>query len=536
MHHSLHPNSQTSIRIHRTDEQTYFAVIRSIYDWLIKKKREKVILNKWKEFSFKGQWEQQGNSQIHTVTCIQSEDVRSWALEYVHPDSSLGPKRYWHTHVGLRDTGEDLIISVRVGYSWNHEDLSIEAEPPSPSVPNFVKILVAKFKAYSGRKEFRLIETPLPLGEKGHGQLINDFVFSPERRYPLIVFNGDSEEHKLEANRLASQLTGKAQVVIVANNPTIGDELKQAFPYDYHIAYKTMRVFFPMHTGQRSSVRHRWYDIATTDYEDQRAGIVSGLLRNHNLFEKDAIESIADVYRLISKTKLSKLSQSTTEASPEETQKFYLEYITETENKLKEAKLEAEEYAQIVDEHAATIQNLEWTCQSLAKKTEKTHLLSIDRNILSVLPSSLPEVVNLASKLYADRMIFADEAFESAEESSSCELVADAWAILFHLSTTLYDLVFKTQNPGDIGRTFQDRTGFEYARTEGKQTKNSRELCNLRKIQHNGKDYEIWPHIKKGNEGNKMIRIHFDFDTDTEKILIGFVGLHMGNASTRTKK
>ena len=41
---------------------------------------------------------------------------------------------------------------------------------------------------------------------------------------------------------------------------------------------------------------------------------------------------------------------------------------------------------------------------------------------------------------------------------------------------------------------------------------------------------------KKGNQGTKQIRIHFDYDEENKVIVIGFVGLHMDNASTRGKK
>jgi len=104
------------------------------------------------------------------------------------------------------------------------------------------------------------------------------------------------------------------------------------------------------------------------------------------------------------------------------------------------------------------------------------------------------------------------------------------------MATTLYDLKFSGGEIGDLAKKFQDQAGYEYARSEGPKTKQDGKLSRLRKITHDGKDYEIWAHIKKGNEGTKQIRIYFDFDNELKKIIVGYVGLHMENSSSRGRK
>ena len=538
MNHSLHTNYQTSFRILRKDNQTYFDAIRAVFDWLCTKEKDKSLKFGWQEFSFKGAWEHcyQSNARIQTNTCIEADDQRSWAFEYSHVDKQLGAKRFWHTFVGIRDTGDALIVAAKVAYSWNNEDLSVEAPAPLPSVPYFIGLLIKNFTAYSGRKEFRLIEKPLLLKAAGSGALVRDFIIAPERRYPLIVFNGDSEIHLREANHLSTSLTGKAQIVVLGSDPALGREVKAAFPKDYNIGFGTMRVFFPMGFGPQSPKRHRGFDVTSSEYENQRAGIIHGLLRNHNLVEWNAIESLADVQRLISKVKITKLKESTDGASTEEIHALYQSYIKEIEDQRDEAKQEAEHYAQEIDLLESELRSSEWKRKAIEQTTKNdpsTHDLYTS---LIKLPESLPEVVQLSSKIHKDRLIFAKEAFDSAEESLNCELISDAWQILSHIATTLYDMRFNSENVGDLGKLFQEKTGYEYARTEGKLTKADSKLSRHRKIVHNGKEYEIWPHIKKGNEGNKMIRIHFDFDAEEKMILIGYVGLHMDNASTRGRK
>jgi len=538
MNHSLHTNYQTSFRIVRNNDQSYFDAIRSIYDWICTKEREDSLRKGWNDFCFNGSWEHcyRSNAKIQTSTYLEDDRRRAWSMEYTHADRDIGAKRFWHTYVGIRDSGDSLVISARNAYSWNNEDLSSDAPPPQPSVPYFIRLLVQNFTAYSGRKEFRLIEKPLLLDKPGSGQLIRDFVGAAERRYPLIVFNGSTETQLREAKRLATELTGKAQIVVLASDSALGKELKSSIPRDYYIGYGSMRVFFPFGDGPPKPQRHRWFDVASDDYSDQRDGIVHGLLRNHNLVEKDSVESIADIHRLISRSKIEKLKESTTGANAEEIHKLYQDYIKEVEGQRDSAKLEAEHYAQQIDQLESELQAATWKNTALSSSLGAQNVENNIRSALIKLPQSLEEVVTVASQIHSDRLIFAKEAYESAEESSECELVADAWCILYHIATTLYDLKFATVNPGDIGKLFQEKSGYEYARTEGKQTKNDKNLRRQRTITHNGKDYEIWPHIKKGNDGNKMIRIHFDFDNELRKIVVGYVGLHMDNASTRGRK
>lgn len=538
MNHSLHTNYQTSFRIVRKDSQTFYEVIGKIFDWLCTKEKDASLINGWKDFCYKGNWDHcyRTNARIQTATYVEDEKSRAWSMEYGHADRELGVKRFWHTYVGVRDIGDAIIICVRIAYSWNNEDLSAESPNPPPSVPYFIRLLLKNFTTYSGRKEFRLIEKPLILKNEGSGNLVRDFIISPDRRYPLIVFNGDSESQKREAKRLATGLAGKVQVVVLASDPILAREVRLAFPKEYNIGHEQMRVFFPMATGQQSPKRHRWFDVKSVDYDSQRNGLIHGLLRNHNLVEWDAVESILDIQRLISKANISKLRNSTDGASSDEIHTLYQDYIKEIEEQRDAAKQEAEQYAQEVDQLESELRSVEWKSRALEQANQEEGSHSEVRRMVFKLPETLAEVVSMASVVHEDRITFAQEAFDSAEESSTCELVSDAWHILSHIATTLYDLRFNSKDSGDLGKQFQEKSGYEYARTEGKQTKADSKLTRQRKITHNGKEYEIWPHIKKGNDGNKMIRIHFDFDADDRKIVIGYVGLHMDNASTRGRK
>ena len=55
----------------------------------------------------------------------------------------------------------------------------------------------------------------------------------------------------------------------------------------------------------------------------------------------------------------------------------------------------------------------------------------------------------------------------------------------------------------------------------------------MRRIEHDGSEYDISPHIKHGSRAPKMLRIHFAFDEQNKRIVVGYVGEHMDTAGTK---
>ena len=155
---------------------------------------------------------------------------------------------------------------------------------------------------------------------------------------------------------------------------------------------------------------------------------------------------------------------------------------------------------------------------------------------LGKIPSSLEETVKLKENLLKDRLIFTEEAHKSAADYGKCSTLDHAWKILFHIGTTLYDIKFGDQPAGDIEKRFKELSGYEYAKTEGQNTKGDSRLRQSRKIEHDKREYELWSHVKYGNEEPKLIRVYFDYDDDLKKIVVGHVGAHLDNATTRKKR
>lgn len=152
------------------------------------------------------------------------------------------------------------------------------------------------------------------------------------------------------------------------------------------------------------------------------------------------------------------------------------------------------------------------------------------------LPESPYEALNLFSRLWASKIIVLPEAYESAKRYTKGS-TAETWKALVSMATVLWRLKFIDNAGGSLIKSFQSETSFELAMTELKLTKANDELMRLRQRRYNGETIDITPHVKgKGTSKLDPLRIHFAFDDENEKIVIGHCGQHLPTSGTAKVK
>ena len=156
---------------------------------------------------------------------------------------------------------------------------------------------------------------------------------------------------------------------------------------------------------------------------------------------------------------------------------------------------------------------------------------------LSALPKTVSEAIKLIEALFPENIAFSEEAKKSAREASNVS-IDTAWPCLFKSATTLHELFFNASEKEsvDIQKEFRNRTGFELAMTEGKQTKRDPNFSKLRTIVYEGKEISIVPHVKSGSKKSNLLRVHFCPDNDNRKIIVGHCGGHLNNYTTKSQK
>lgn len=527
-------NYQTSFRVEDPKEESFMVIQQIILDWLTSKERDEVLKRGRKDFMFRCDWPSlfRTHASITTDTYL-SPNGKAWAVRYTHADKDMGPRRYWYSDIGLRQIEKEVVVFVKISYAWNTEDLGHEQDSPQPSVPFFVRRILESVTVYSGRREFRLVQTPALFKEVGQGKTLCDFITSRERKYPLIVINGDSKALMTEAKALAVQLTGKCQVAVIAENQDLADEIRHYIDKEYRIGHGKLRVFFPFTRQFEAVTRHRWYDIASPEYAEQRNGIINGLLRNNALLETESIASINEVRQLISRSRLMAL-RTEAESQSAEMQDFY-KLFDEVEKERDDYKLQSEHFANDVDSLEEQVRQLSWKANELQSRLDVNSSEEISEpvhQLLPRLPSDLEEAVK-AAVLFYSRLEFTESALRSAKEAAHCECVEETWEILGQLNNLLYRIKFEDPGVKDLEAKFGAESRYQLAMSEGRNTKRDARLMGIRQITHNNQSYDITPHIKYGTKEPKMVRIHFAFDDARKKIVVGFVGSHMENATSK---
>lgn len=150
---------------------------------------------------------------------------------------------------------------------------------------------------------------------------------------------------------------------------------------------------------------------------------------------------------------------------------------------------------------------------------------------IRTIPHSLVEEVRLFSGLQ-DRVEFLPSALEAAARYHGGDLDR-YWEALIAMHDVMWPLKFQEADV-QISRDFRDRTGFQYAANESRETLEIEGCRRARTFRYQGEDRLMTNHVKVGNSGNYAdgaLRIYFLFDEGRRKLVVGHVGRHLPTKS-----
>ena len=136
------------------------------------------------------------------------------------------------------------------------------------------------------------------------------------------------------------------------------------------------------------------------------------------------------------------------------------------------------------------------------------------------------ESLMVVSNLFSDRLVVLDSAFKSADDSDEFKEKKQAFQLLWKLSNDYW--VALADGKGDV----EARQVFgknEYASNEGETAGSNKRAKSARTFEYKGKSIEMMKHVKHGvkDSASETIRIHFEWDADDKKIVIGYCGPHL---------
>ena len=560
----LQPHHLTS------QQQAWETALSNVYGWLGKNLNKQSRGLKDKLFHLKDfsrlspggrPWENQGVS-ILTHCSADTYPPRLWACRYEHPDRAEQARR-WRIDIGLEcmDNGS-LRVGIQVAYSLDDAHLGAPPAPPAPSVPEAVTYVMQSDLWAVRLGSLRLSATPHVV-QTGEVKQLWDALKDPRRGGPVVVVSADyREQYPLALPELAKELAGVAEVYGLAYNEQ--DEQRHVMLDDYQCYPGAVRIYDQRVDITKGSdkYRHRYF----TNYQVRQAGadqikrwIVRSLVRQATLAHPEAIFAPADIERAERAERLVQFGRQVDElrSASSQTTTYYQNYSALLDRQQAELKeiignleqrnqaLQDEVLAEAIQKEAAQeeFERLQYELRSGYSTTEITRLREenarlnaslVSVNSLRTLPENMRETAELAGSLWGSKIAFTPKALDSAEDAACREQDA-LWTGLYHLAHTLWPLYFEEDlSQNAIKDAFGSTAApWRLARGEGKMTHKDAKFARSRTDDFEGKGIYFETHISYGNQPPRLLRIHFDRDDTTRRIIIGHCGDHLDNYSSQ---
>lgn len=533
---------------------------------------------------------------VATVPGDKPRSLRAWALEYDEADGRR-PERHWHTRIGLSTTADGTcIVNAKVTHYIVPGYFGTPLPEPHANIPNFIKELIG-LKAYQcciGETVVR--RDALALGRMTFTPEFTENLLSPDREIPLVLITSDKEGKMpvKEVGRLTSALLGLANVYTLdmsanANRKSLNGLLsaRSTCP-GWATSCSRLRIF-PPHTdleSPASAAASRFYSkeamdewpggpLAFTDMlnrsfargyaktDDDVLEMADIDLLLQRIASERARAGIRELRARIGKAKtVAALPLNADEASLKDAEKRF-ERMTREAREMNERLEEQEQLIELYEEENERVMRQNRALEERMRELEsdKSQLETLRYRLVEAqgradekaaeaarlkdeaaalekidhFPTSLVEELELAGRLWPERIVVLPEAVRSAAAYRYFDL-DEEWRILRTVATVLWDIYFGDGDSSDIDEEFKRRSGFTHTLRESGATNASPALVKLRRRAYKGSEIDITPHIKGSGrrDSSKLhpFRLHYYADAEGKKIVIGHCGEHLDTAGS----
>ena len=139
--------------------------------------------------------------------------------------------------------------------------------------------------------------------------------------------------------------------------------------------------------------------------------------------------------------------------------------------------------------------------------------------------ATLADTVLMAAHAWPDRLVFLCSAHRSAEAASDFDRPEAALVLLGRLAMEYCDAM----RTGDGDRAGIAIFGDKFAATESETVRRNENALRLRTFEEDGGRWQMMRHLKIGTKSSdaKTLRIHFDWDAQLGRVVIGHCGRHL---------
>ncbi len=499
-----------------------------------------------------GEWRALGPAYhfVKTARLIgtgNEHEPQHWAMRYEHPCEEQG--RMWRVDAGITKVSEGAYrLSIRTSHYIRPGFIGEEPRAPLPTAPRIIGWLLRSplWNCYAGSER---LYPEVQLLNQGDGEAFRATLEDPGRECPVVLVSKDfhTGQTQLDARKLAWLLLGTASVY-ESGSTGLDKELEECLGRRFSCWNGMVRVYQPglRFDNPLHPKRQRYLSGAQIMQQGADATIemlVRGIARRAQQNIPGTVDSLEDISAFDRERRFEEMKANAGGVSEE-----WVKLLEEVNGELeKTVRQKDEELQRLRIENADTnddLARLEYerkAATTRAYEAEKTarglsgKISVIDS--INELPDSVEAVVGLIQRLYPDKIAFTEQAIDSARERDRERDVSPqlVWRGFHAMVKSLHDLFFAVEEHSrDIEQVFRERTGFDLAMTEGKQTKSDAKMLRLRKDTYRETEIDITPHVKLEKGG---ARAYFNphHSKDGNLIVVGFIG-HLDTAGTRRQK
>ena len=486
---------------------------------------------------------QRGRSRSHLrIHALYEDDGRRLAWRLKHPDDAT-PGRQWVVEIGLVVCGDertDFSVTVQTEELSTLVEASVRA-----SRPRLIGFILDNVRDASDAQ----IDPATPgIGIKHAGENSDEFralasvIEDPERKHPLVLVSPTRDgRYLLNPNNLQEQLFGLAQVVEIHQdfNSYEMEQVLSRWWSAWDGAINVIRTRLP--SGKIVGNVIRSFELIDQgDTQDARiAHILRFVTHNTNIPRLRDHVSPEDIARLAMRARLeSRIKEiEASGAERSERDEELLNELIEAKADIERLRGEREQAQMTVLEKEDEITDLQdqirkerfrpgnVQSEQAADRSDPCALkLAIELLIEGQMPSP-KAALQLIQTAFQDRVIVLPSALDSAEQSEAFQHKQRLFNLLLRLVTEYRD---RLQSEGDNAAR-EVFTPSEFAATESEQILNSKELMRARTFEYKASPVPMPRHLKIGvaDDVTKTIRVHFHWDSDSGRIVIGYCGSHL---------
>jgi hypothetical protein len=528
-----------SITLWLQKDSSIDSVLRVVSRWLTRKSGEQVTVASLK--STRQRRLPQG--YLRTISSDSAFPVIQ-SIGYSHRDREVSG-RQWVTEFGLRQERVDSEIECSVLLRTEEISTRVEAKI-QPTVPFVVHEIIEQCSPQPGTVGTSVIVLDDETEVEGFGYAIG----YSERRHPYVLVSPRQDgTYLVDLQKLRFVLEGLADVVQI---PIGADTffIERMLGKQYAAWRGAVNIIFPevQIFGKNFAPTKRLLPDAMGDIveeggspETEILSIITHRTNLPNSWRHISPETVAEIIRRRELARLQREASETGESADyiqllEEDNKEKDEKLNEHHKKLADLQAEIDGLNGVVsqtdDENRRLRFEIDGLRLSLAyagsgqEAAGETVSDSI-REVLDIAADSftLRESLRVITILFPGRIEVLDSAWKSASDSEIFKQKKRGFELLLKLATEYWTELASGRGDAEARSTF----GNAYSARESETVETNKQARKLRTFRYKDQDVEMMKHLKIGVRDSiaETLRIHFEWDPDDRKIVIGHCGHHL---------